>query len=290
MRFVSFMENIMKKWLIVLVFALCITLLAGKEYSNITFINKPMEKKYSPLYMEYSGLDNYFINQPLIESIRWTSIFSSFALIFYSMAPSGFYGTYELYHIFAIPHEAPIGWLYGLTKGIIYNYRSNKGLTVRFRKHSFLQEHKVSIHRNNHLFTYKIIFNRPFSFWDETGLSYSLNYDSRHDRDLKLFYALKAHFFITDYFHYNKFILPYYTLNAGYSNRKYSFENKTKWMQTFDGIGQVGIKLNFFDIFYLKLEFEQEYSPFYHYFKNKGHNIKFNTTQGIGCGMGTIFF
>lgn len=283
----------MNKLFITIIFILLTIILVGEDKSLIdlrddnTLTINDSTNIFQPKYLEIPILKDYIINQPIREILRWNSIFMAQAVLFEVLEAPG-YGM-QVTGSVALVTGSSVGFLIGFWKGLIYRHRYNEGIPILFREPYLLQEQRFSDYDNKWDISNKLIFKHHILFWDEIGLNYSLT--GWIGVNLHNVYEQKFQVSLTDYYHFDRNISLYYCISSGYSKGKYSDENYAILTKDlFCASGQIGLKIDFFDLFYGKLEVVKDYSPFYYHLKEKGFWVNSKSNYGIGFVFGTTIY
>lgn len=283
----------MIKLLVIIIIGLIIVPLVGEE-STISDLKEDNSISitdttniFTPKYMEVPILNNYLINQPIKEILRWNSIFMAQAVLFELLEAPG-YGIQITGSVALLPGSS-IGLLIGLGKNIIYEDQYNEDSPILFKKPYLQQEQKFTNYDHKWSISNKLIIKHNILFWDEIGLSYSLT--GLLAENLHNTYEQKFQLSLADYYHYDRNIAFYYSISGGYSHGEYNNEYyKQLSKNSFCASGQIGLKVDLLDLLYFKLALVQDYSPFYYHLKEKGFWVTPKSNYGVGFMLGTTIF
>jgi hypothetical protein len=259
-------------------------------------------ERYKPLYI--TSYDKYYSDVgflPVREISRWglgTLGIGNFMLISTGFAKnecgticSDFIPPKYLYGIMA-GTGAIIGLPIGITKFILYRKQYKRGNIIYSNEPIISSEFKYAGNKYKYTASSSLIFKQKVLNFEEVLLSATSSIWLRNEdkESEKIGFENKVFIGLSDVYKYGDYIAPYYNLLAGISKAKYGEDHHSINIgkKSFVGLGQVGVKVNLYDICFLKMEGEYEFSPFYYHLKSR-QDYDFGLKQRANYSFGIVF-
>lgn len=287
---------------------LLICILIGLPLMLISEEEKLNDSKI-PLYEKVSILKDYRINQPIKEAIRWGS--AGFAISYFGSL--NFLEMNKKYYDIEsseISHEAfqaawetgklsmLIGGIYGIYEGFKMN-NSLKGWDYHQTiKDKFGYEFGLMVDpflEKDLKTKLSVLITCSQQFWILNEYELGVCWVRWPDLDDRKYVYEERKYILQGkkYFRNNKFLSPYYGIGLGisYGTRRHNeaeYFDDSKIVS--EGIypfikSSAGIKFNFFDFFYIKIETDFELSSYFYYVNSyEDYNYLSNLTFGMKLG------